>query len=236
MLCVRVSELLATVIMNIHWMCVLRFTSGQEVYSSATVIKILVIVAWFAAVVTGLVPVTGPSFYTYYEETSSLKIVQGGEGGLLSVNSSTVHYASVVRGECKFLPQGLGTSFVLFFILVTLATLVISLVASADTLTVFHYMRRTAVDKYKAGRFYLPSSSLVNSTTAGPAGGGTNQNTGGAAVALRGEVDSHHRNAAAAAAAAAAASTTAVGRGAGGGGGHETSFRNGRENLSLIHI
>ena len=232
-LCVRMSELLATVIMNIHWMCVLRFTSGQEVYSSATVIKILVIVAWFAAVVTGLVPVTGPSFYTYYEETSSLKVVQGAGagGGLLGVNSSTAQYARVVRGECKFLPQGLGTSFVLFFILVTLAAVVISLVASADTLAVFRYMKRTAVDKYKAGRFYLPSSSLVNSTTAGPAGGGTNQNTGGAAVALRGEVDSHHRNAAVA---AAAASTTSGGRGGGGAGGgaggHWASLRNGREN------
>ena len=93
-LCVRMSELLATVIMNVHWMCVLRFTSGQEVYSSATVIKILIVVAWFAAAVTGLVPVTGPSFYTYYEETSSIKALKGGGGGV----NSTVLYSIVVRG------------------------------------------------------------------------------------------------------------------------------------------
>ena len=157
-LCVRMSELLVTVIMNIHWMCILRFTSGQEVYSSATVVKILIVLAWFAAVVTGIVPVSGASFYTYYEETSVRKLAGGG-----GVNSTGV-LSTVVRGECKFLPNGLGLSFVLFFVLVTLTAFIISLVASSDTLLVFHYMRKTAVNKYKASRFYLPSSSLMNAS------------------------------------------------------------------------
>ncbi|XP_070207074.1 uncharacterized protein [Littorina saxatilis] len=198
-LCVRMSQLLVTVIMNIHWMCILRFTSGQEVYSSATVIKVLVVIAWFASAVTGMVPVLGSSFYTYYEETSRRKAVTiGGSGSNGGATNATVqyYYTAVVRGECKFLPHGIGVSFILFFILATLTILVISVVASADTLAVFRYMRRTAVDKYQAGRFYLPSSSVTVSSSANEktARIANNQNTGGTSYALRGEADSAERS------------------------------------------
>ncbi|PVD35481.1 hypothetical protein C0Q70_02444 [Pomacea canaliculata] len=127
LVCVRMSQLLTTGVMNVHWMCILRFTSGQEVYSSAIVVKVLVCLAWFGGVVTGLVPVVGFGVYSYFQQFS--------DGG--------------GRGECSFLPQGLSTSFVVFFFIVTLATMILSLVSSADTLAVFKYMRRTAVEKYK---------------------------------------------------------------------------------------
>ncbi|KAL8571155.1 hypothetical protein ACOMHN_010616 [Nucella lapillus] len=158
-LCVRMSDLLVTLIVNVHWMCILRFTSGQEVYSSSTTVKIFVIIAWVAAAVTGVVPVVGYSFYAYFHEVTSKELVAG-EG------NSAARLVTVVTRECHFLPEGLGTSFVLFFILLTLAILTLSLVASLDTLTVFHYMRKTAVHKYKAGRFYLPSTVRLDTAAA----------------------------------------------------------------------
>ncbi|XP_046579621.1 uncharacterized protein LOC124287179 [Haliotis rubra] len=133
---VRVAEILSVLCMCVHWMTMLRLPSGKQVYGSTKAVKVYVVIMWLLAAVIGIMPLIGATDDGY----------------------------SSKRGTCVFLPHDLGVSFALFFIILNLCSVVLCLICTSDTLVLLRYMRRVAVVKYQAGRFYLPSTSAVAKT------------------------------------------------------------------------
>ncbi|XP_071110260.1 uncharacterized protein [Haliotis cracherodii] len=132
---VRVAEILSVLCMCVHWMTMLRLPSGKQVYGSTKAVKVYVAIMWLLAALIGIMPIIGAT-----EDGYSTK------------------------GTCFFLPHDLGVSFALFFIILILCSIVLCLICTSDTVVLLRYMRRVAVVKYQAGRFYLPSTSAVAKT------------------------------------------------------------------------
>ncbi|XP_067659526.1 uncharacterized protein [Haliotis asinina] len=133
---IRVAEILSVLCMCVHWMTMLRLPSGKQVYGSTKAVKVYVVIMWLLATVIGIMPIIGATDDGY----------------------------SSKKGTCVFLPHDLGVSFALFFIILNLGSIVLCLICTSDTLVLLRYMRRVAVVKYQAGRFYLPSTSAVAKT------------------------------------------------------------------------
>ncbi|XP_012941882.1 probable G-protein coupled receptor 153, partial [Aplysia californica] len=129
----RSAHLLVLLIFNVYWMASLRVSDRGQMFSTSKSVKICVFISWFAAIVVGLVPVTGgTSLFNFY--------------------SSNV---------CRFLPYNVDIGLAVFFIVLAFVSMVLGIVSSSDTLVLFHHMKHVALSKYNAGRFHAPRPSAV---------------------------------------------------------------------------
>lgn len=128
-LCFRMCELLCLLCMSVHWMSLLRMESGKQIYTSTRVVRVVVIVSWFLAAVFGSLPILGARASDYF-----------------------------LRGVCYFLPFDLDFGYALFLAILSVFCVTMSLICTVDTVLLLKQMKKVAVVKYQAGRFYVPNS------------------------------------------------------------------------------
>ncbi|GFR90912.1 hypothetical protein ElyMa_002579500 [Elysia marginata] len=132
----RASSILALLLLNLYWVAALRTSADPSVnsvrpgriFSSAKLMKMAVSISWVVSIIIGMVPVAGETrVFDYYE-------------------------SDPYGRSCWFLPHSTDIGFSLFFIILVLACLFISLISAADTLLLFRHMRHYAVTKFSTGR------------------------------------------------------------------------------------
>ncbi|RUS89250.1 hypothetical protein EGW08_002993 [Elysia chlorotica] len=141
----RASNILVLMLMNMYWVSALRTSpdpsaqspNSSRIFSSSKLMKLAVMISWAVAITIGMVPVSGQNrVFNYYKSDNKTQ-------------------------NCTFLPYNTDIGYSLFFIIIAIASLFISVISAGDTLLLFRQMRRLTVTRFgNARRVSLPGHSM----------------------------------------------------------------------------
>ena len=134
-LAIRCANSLLLLVANVYWIASLRISKRKNMFLTSKSMKAFVLLCWFIAVVVGLVPAAGGTrLFDYYDSD-----------------------------ECRFLPYDIDIGVFVFFVVITLLSMVWGIVSSADTFCLFHAMREISLRKYSSDTFHQRQSTIAPS-------------------------------------------------------------------------
>ena len=127
----KLAQLLSLMVMSIHWSTLLKLSAHKKRYVSTKYLKLTIFFVWMSSAIFGILPVIGAA----------------------DVNFNT-------HGQCHFLGLSLGTGFCLFFIIMILLAVTVSLICCADAMILIRHMENVAHNKSQVnGRFRLQTDT-----------------------------------------------------------------------------
>ena len=133
----RSAHLLVLLVFNVYWMASLRMSKRDKLFTSSKGVKASVFASWFTAIIAGLVPVTG--------------------------GTKIFNFFSSWPSECKFLPYNVDVGFVVWFVVLSLVSVILGITSSADTLMLLRSVKAVSASRR---RIHPPRPSTVAESSA----------------------------------------------------------------------
>ncbi|XP_033763860.1 uncharacterized protein LOC117345036 isoform X2 [Pecten maximus] len=126
-ICFRVLQVLTMLSLSVLWSAILKYSTKGKRIRFTTIVKGVVPTVWAISAVLGLLPIIGAVPQTFHSE-----------------------------GKCYFLSSDLGQGMGVVMGVLVFSCVVFSVICVCDATILLKYVRRVALVKYGAGRFYLP--------------------------------------------------------------------------------
>ncbi|XP_060071296.1 uncharacterized protein LOC132551202 [Ylistrum balloti] len=123
----RVSQVLTTLCLSVLWSAIMKYSAKGKRIRFTSIIKGVVPTVWGLSAVLGLLPIIGAVPQSFHSD-----------------------------GKCYFLSSDLGEGMAVVIGVLVFACVVFSIICVCDATVLLKYVRRVALVKYGAGRFYLP--------------------------------------------------------------------------------
>ncbi|BFZ23426.1 hypothetical protein BsWGS_26465 [Bradybaena similaris] len=127
----RTSHLLVLLVLNVYWVASLRMSPTGRMFMSAKPMKASVGACWLVAVLAGLPTVAG----------------------------STELFPVFQNDVCHFLPANVHVGYAIFFILLSLVSVIMGFISTLDTLLVLRSMREAATSRCREAGILAPTFS-----------------------------------------------------------------------------
>lgn len=126
-LTLRLAQLLSLMVISIHWSTLLKMSAQKKKYFSTKFLKVTVVFIWICSAIFGLLPLIGVASDEFDK-----------------------------NNKCKFLAFGIGTGYSLFFLIIIMVSMFVSVLCASDAMILIKHMKSVAKTKYQAGRFHIP--------------------------------------------------------------------------------
>ncbi|OWF41103.1 uncharacterized protein LOC110462969 [Mizuhopecten yessoensis] len=123
----RVLQVLTLLSLSVLWSAIMKYSTRGKRIKFTTIVKGVVPTIWVLSAVLGLLPIIGAVPDTFHSE-----------------------------GKCHFLSSDLGQGMAVTMGVIVFSCVVFSVICVCDATVLLKYVRRVALVKYGAGRFYLP--------------------------------------------------------------------------------